>query len=571
MLRLLSIRNFVVVEALDIEVAPGFTVLTGETGAGKSILLDALGLLLGDRFEARQLRPGATRAELAAEFDVADAPGVGAWLSEQGIAADDGEVLLRRVFDAQGKSRAWINGSAATLAQLKDLGERLVDLHGQHAHQALAAPSAQRELLDAFGGFTTLTREVGAAWRAWQATAALRDAAASAAEASSAERAFLDARKRELAALGVTAQEWSDLHAAQSRLAHAATLINAATEAALLLHDGDDAIAGRLAHIVTRLCAAAAHDPSVREIAALLEPAAIQIDEAARALRDYRRRLDLDPAELQRVEARLSAIHDIARKHRVRPDALPALLAETEARLAALAEAADAGALARRAADAEAHYRALAEPLSSKRRFAANELAHRVTDAMQELAMAGGRLDVALVPETAPAAFGLERVELQVASHPKQPPGPLARVASGGELSRIALAIQVVTSEVGHVPTLLFDEVDSGIGGAVAATVGKALQSLGRARQVLCVTHLAQVAAHADAHARVTKSGRGNGVATTLERLDGAARVDELARMLGGSEMTAKTRAHARELYELHRRPAPAKGIGGAQRGSGGA
>ncbi|MEO5764705.1 MAG: DNA repair protein RecN [Casimicrobiaceae bacterium] len=558
MLRLLSIRNFVVVEALDVEFAPGFTVLTGETGAGKSILLDALGLLLGDRFDLRQLRPGAARAELAAEFAVADAPGVGAWLSEHGIADDDGDVLLRRVFDAQGKSRAWINGSPATLLQLKDLGERLVDLHGQHAHQAIAAPAAQRALLDAFGGFSTLNHEVGAAWRAWQAAIALRDAAASAAEASASERGYLEARSGELAALGVTAQEWSELTAAQSRLAHAATLLETATQGEEALAEGDDALCARLAQLLSRLDAASAHDPALKEIVALLEPAAIQVDEAARALRDYRRRLDLDPAELARVEARLAAIHDTARKHRVRPDALPALLAETDARLAALADAADAGALAQRAAEAEARYRELAEPLSSKRRFAATELAHRVTAAMQQLAMAGGRLDVKLIPEAAPASHGLERVELNVATHPKQPLGALARVASGGELSRIALAIQVVTSETGQVPTLVFDEVDTGIGGTVAATVGRSLQALGRARQVLCVTHLAQVAAHADQHIRVSKAVQGNGVATTLERLDQAgARVEELARMLSGSAITAKTRAHARELFEQHRRPPP--------------
>jgi len=554
MLRLLSIRNFVVVESLDVEFAAGFSALTGETGAGKSILLDALGLLLGDRFELRQLRPGAERAELAAEFATADAPGVAAWLGEQGIAAGDGDVLLRRVFDAQGKSRAWINGSAATLAQLKELGERLVDLHGQHAHQALAAPEAQRALVDAFGGFTTLTREVGAAWRAWRAAQALRDAAASAAEASATEREFLAAQQRELAALGVSASEWSDLAAAQSRLAHAASLLEAATQGEDALMEGDDALTVRLAQLAARLDTAAVHDPALREVVALLEPAAIQLDEAARALRDYRRRLDLDPAELARVEARLAALHDTARKHRVRPDALPALLEETEARLSALAEAADAGALAQRAAAAESHYRALAKTLSGKRRFAATELAHRVTEAMQELAMAGGRLEVALVEETAPAAYGHERVELRVASHPKQPLGALARVASGGELSRIALAIQVVASEVGEVPTLVFDEVDSGIGGAVAAAVGRSLQALGRTRQVLCVTHLAQVAAHADEHFRVAKTGRGNGVATTLDRLAGTGRVDELARMLSGSEITAKTRAHAKELFELHRR-----------------
>ena len=553
MLRLLSIRNFVVIEALDVEFDAGFSVLTGETGAGKSILLDALALLLGDRFESRQLRPGADRAEFAAEFDAADAPAATAWLVDNDLATGD-DVLLRRVIDAQGRSRAWVNGRPATLAQLAELGARLVDLHGQHAHQALASADAQRRLIDAFGGFTSLTREVGETWRAWRVAVERHEAAASAAKASTAEREFLDARRRELSALGVTESEWSELAVAQSRLAHAASLIETATVGEEALTEGDDALTLRLAHLKQQIDAAAHHDPSLTDVAALVDSASIPLAEAARALRDYRRRLDLDPAELQRVEARLSAIHDTARKHRVRPEALPLLLAETDARLTSLADAADAEALARRAAEAEKGYRALAEPLSSKRRFAASELAHRVTDAMQELAMAGGRLEVALVPETVPASHGLEHVELRVASHPKQPLGPLARVASGGELSRIALAVQVVTSEVGQVPTLIFDEVDTGIGGAVAATVGRQLQTLGARRQVLCVTHLAQVAAHADQHFRVAKIGTGAAVATTLDRLKAAERVDELARMLSGAEITVKTRAHAKELYEHHRR-----------------
>ena len=553
MLRLLSIRNFVVVEALDVEFDVGFSALTGETGAGKSILLDALGLLLGDRFESRQLRPGAERAEFAAEFDLADAPAAGAWLAEQELASAD-QVLLRRVIDAQGRSRAWINGRPATLAQLTELGARLVDLHGQNAHQALASAEAQRYLLDAFGGFSALTREVGESWRAWRAAVERHETAANAAKASASEREFLEARRQELTALGVTESEWSALSTAQTRLANAASLIEAATQCEEALVEGDDALTVRLAQIAQRLTSAAGHDPALDEIVALLEPAAIQLDEAARALRDYRRRLDLDPAELQRVEARLSAIHDTARKHRVRPEALPALLTETDSRLTALADAADAATLARRAAEAEKHYRALALPLSSKRRFAASELAHRVTQAMQDLAMAGGRLEVALVPEAAPTSHGLEHVELGVASHPKQALGPLSRVASGGELSRIALAIQVVTSEVGQVPTLIFDEVDTGIGGAVAATVGRQLQTLGTRRQVLCVTHLAQVAAHADHHFRVAKIGAGATVATTLDRLNASERVDELARMLSGAEITMKTRAHAKELYEHHRR-----------------
>jgi DNA repair protein RecN (Recombination protein N) len=554
MLRSLAIRDFVVVAALDVEFAAGLTVLTGETGAGKSILLDALGLLLGDRFEVRQLRAGAQRAELAARFDVAELAAVQAWLAEQALAADGDEVLLRRVLDAQGKSRAWINGSPATLAQLKELGEMLVAIHGQHAHQSLGQPEAQRALVDAFGGFTTLTREVAERWRAWRVAVERRDAAAGAAAATASEREFLDQRRRELATLAVTEEEWRDLAASQSRLAHAAELIAVASEGVAALSEADDALTTRLSQLIQRLQAAIAHDPALAEVVALIEPAAIELDEAARALRDYHRRLDLDPAELKRVEDRLAAIHDTARKHRVRPEALPALLAETEARLAALAESADAAALTRQAAQAEQDYRQAALELSKKRRFHANELANRTSDAMQALAMPGGKFEIALEPVATPASYGLEQVEFRAASHPKQEAGPLSRVASGGELSRIALALQVVASDAGAIPTLVFDEVDSGIGGAVAATVGRLLQTLGSHRQVLCVTHLPQVAVFADTHFRVTKVSRKDGVASELAQLAGSDRVEELARMLGGAEVTTKTRAHAKELYEQHRR-----------------
>jgi DNA repair protein RecN (Recombination protein N) len=554
MLRLLSIRNFVVVDALDLELDAGFTVLTGETGAGKSILLDALALLLGDRFELRQLKPGAERAELAAAFDVGERPAIGAWLAEQELAADEGPMLLRRTLDSQGRSRAWINGRPATLAQLKEVGERLVDLHGQHAHQSLTIADVQRSLVDAYGGFTVLVRETGNAWRSWRAAQDKRDAAREAAAVSATERDLLEARRRELKALGVSADEWSSLTQQQSRLAHAAALLEAASAGEDALTENDDALARRLSALIARLSASAVHDPALAEIVALLDPARIQIDEAARELRNYREKLDLDPAELTRVEERLAAIHDMARKHRVRAEALPALLAETEARLAVLAEAADTALLARRAAEAEAQYRMLAGELSAKREYAANDLETRVTEAMQELAMAGGRLEIALDPLATPAGYGLEHIEFRVASHPKQPLGPLAKVASGGELSRIALAIQVVTSEVGDVPTLIFDEVDAGIGGAVAATVGRLLQSLGVRRQVLCVTHLPQVAAFADHHFRVTKSGDAKAVRAEVDALNAGARIEELARMLAGSAITAKTRAHAKELFERHRR-----------------
>ena len=554
MLRLLSIRNFVVVEMLDLELDRGFSVLTGETGAGKSILLDALALLLGDRFELRQLRPGAERAELAAEFDVDGCPPVAAWLEDQGLAADTSTLLLRRTQDAQGRSRAWINGRPATLAQLKEVGERLVDLHGQHAHQSLGTTDAQRALVDAFGGFTALSRGTAAAWRQWRAAVEARDAAAAAQDATAAERETLEDRRRELAVLGVTAAEWTSLSQSQSRLAHSAALQDAAAAGEEELTEADAALARRLSALIAKLDAGAVHDPALKEVVALLLPARIQLVEAARELRAYRQKLDLDPSLLARIEERQAAIHDMARRYRVRPEALPELLRETEARISTLAQSADRDALAERASVAEAAWRNLADELTRKRMFAAHELQERVSHAMQALAMKGGRFEIALLRLAVPTSHGSEQVEFRVASHPRQPLGPLARVASGGELSRIALAIQVVTSEVGEVPTLVFDEVDVGIGGAVAATVGGLLQELGSRRQVLCVTHLPQVAAHADAHFRVTKHGDDTAVRAEVDALKGPARVEELARMLAGGAITAKTRAHAKELLEQQRR-----------------
>jgi len=556
MLRLLSIRNFAVVAALEVEFDRGFTVLTGETGAGKSLLLDALSLLLGDRFEARQLRLGADRAEIAAEFDLEDAPAARAWLVLHDLA-EDGPLLLRRVLEAQGRSRAHINGRPATLAQLEAVGELLIDLHGQHAHQSLGRPETQRRLLDAYGGFAALARGVALAWRAWQDAVEQRDRGMKDAAAIQSERDMLTARHAELTALASSAVEWEHLAQTQSRLAHAATLLESATFAEGELGDGEASIGSRLAALVQRLKQAAAHDATLNEVVALCDEARIRADEAARALRSYRERLDLDPAELARVEARLTAIHDAARKYRVRPDELPALTAETEARLAVLAAGADAGGLASAEAEAKRALLGLAGELSSKRKLAAAELGHRVTATMKRLAMAGGRIEIALVPVSEPASFGLESVELRVATHAKQPLGPLARVASGGELSRLGLAIQVALAEVGELPTLVFDEVDAGIGGAVAATVGRMLQQLGSRRQVLCVTHLPQVAACADHHYRVNKRADAGEVATELARLDPSGRVEELARMLGGHEVTTKTRAHAKELLAQHRTPSP--------------
>ena len=552
MLRALSIRNFAVVETLDVDFDTGLSVLTGETGAGKSMLVDALALLLGDRFELRQLRPGTDRAELAALFDASDVDGVSQWLDDQGFSGDPTELMLRRVLDAQGRSRGWINGRPATLVQLGELGAQLVDLHGQHAHQALARTAAQRELLDAFGGFATLARETAEAFRTWRGLAESCARARSQSATLASTRKELEERAAELAQLNVGADEWPQLSATQSRLANAASLIDTArgVEAAL---DSDEGLLTQAAQLVQKLEHAAVHDPALATIAVALESAHIQLDDVAHALREYLRKLDLDPAELARAEERLAALHQAGRKHRVRPEELPALLTQTQSELAALTATSDVAALQARADAAEAYFRGLATTLSRKRRLAAVDLSTRVTEAMQELAMVGGRLDVTLVPLADPVSHGLEQVEFNVASHPKQAPGPLGKVASG-ELSRIALAIQVATSEVGRVPTLIFDEVDAGIGGAVAATVGRLLQGLGARRQVLCVTHLPQVAVHADQHYAVTKLGAKDSVRSELAHLDKAGRVEELARMLGGSAITAKTRAHARELLEQHRR-----------------
>jgi len=558
MLRLLSIRNFAVIESVDAEFGAGFTVLTGETGAGKSILLDALSLLLGDRFEARQLRPGAERAEIAAEFDLDDAPRARAMLVEHDMGDAD-SLLLRRVLDAQGRSRAWINGSPATLTQLQAVGECLIDVHGQHAHQSLGQPQTQRALLDAFGGFSTLSEEVALAWRAWRNAIEAHESTARDASAREAERDTLAARHAELAKLAASSEEWNALSSAQTRLAHAASLLEAAAQGESELSEGDASLASRLNSLARRLRQSVEHDSALGPIVSLVDDARIGIDEAARSLRHYRERLELDPGELARVEARLAAIHDVARKYRVRPEALPQLADETARDLAAIEAGGDVARLAEAAAKAGARYDELSRALSAKRKFAAAELGHRVTAMMANLAMAGGRVEISLPPLNDPTSFGREGVQFETATHPKQPLGPISRIASGGELSRLGLAIQVVLSEVGTVPTLVFDEVDAGIGGGVAAAVGELLQRLGRRRQVLCVTHLPQVAACADTHVRVSKRTRKGAIGTELEQLEDAPRVDEIARMLGGHAVTAKTRANAEELLAQSSRSARAK------------
>jgi DNA repair protein RecN (Recombination protein N) len=548
MLRSLSIRDFVIVERMDLEFAPGFTVLSGETGAGKSILVDALALLLGERGDALAVRQGAERAELGAEFDLEDAPQCARWLEDNALAEEAGGYLVRRVLDASGRSRAFINGRAATLAQLKTAGEFLVDIHGQHQHQSLLRASAQRELLDAYGGLTELAGQVGANYREWQQCRDRRIAAEDNAATAAAEREELDWQVREIEALNLSAEEWQAVLAEHARLAHAASLIETAQLAVEALTESEGSALARMNLAIGRLDNVLEYDARLKSIIETLEPARIQLQEACSALRRYADRLEIDPQRQREVEQRIEAAHGAARKYRVTPEVLPELLVSAKRRLAELAERADLATLRRLEEEAGSTYLAAGKKLSAARRKAAGKLSQEVTDAMQKLAMAGGVFQVALDALAEPGAHGLEDALLLVSAHKGMPPQPLARVASGGELSRISLAIQTVTSRVAQVPTLIFDEVDAGIGGRVAEIVGRMLKLLGKGHQVMCITHLPQVAASADHQWRVEKATDNGKVSSSVTVLDAAQRVEEIARMLGGLKITETTRRHAAEM-----------------------
>ncbi len=548
MLRRLTIRDFVIVDRLELEFASGFGTLTGETGAGKSILIDALGLALGDRSDATTVRAGREKADIVAEFDLPPDGALATWLEAADLAGEDALVLLRRVVDAGGRSRSWINGVPVTLAQLREAGERLADIHGQHAHLALLRADAQRALLDAHAGAGALAAQVEREHREWQRIARLRAQAEHDASASARQRELLSWQIDELEQLAFDANEWGELDAEQRRLAHAATLIQGSDEALTGLVDGELSLTSLLGRIGARVDAMHELDPEVGEARELLAAAAIQLDEAVHALRRYHERLDLDPGRLDEVERRIGAISDLARKHHVAPNELPELLASWQAEREELEAQSDPARLAELETSARQAWQEAAERLSGQRRPAAEALSRRVTEALQSLAMAGGRFEVALVPREEGGAHGLEDIEFRVAASGGQPLRPLARVASGGELSRIGLAIQVMTSRDAAVPTLIFDEVDVGVGGSVAERVGQLLASLGRDRQVLCVTHLPQVASCADWQWNIAKQSCDGEVLSAVTPLDAQARIDEVARMLGGLEITSTTRDHASEM-----------------------
>ncbi len=548
MLRALDIRGFVLIEESSVDFGDGFTVLTGETGAGKSMLVDAIELLVGGRGDAAAVRDGAERAELAAEFDVDAEGALAAWLTERDLGGDPGQVILRRTVDGSGRSRCFINGHAATLAQLKEAGEYLVDIHGQHAHQSLLRAAAQRDLLDAQAGAEQLALDTSNSYRDWKRLEAVAMEAQKNYAAREAERSEVQDDVLFFKKLAPREGEWEQLCAEQSRLQHGSSLLAGAQSALEALTESEGASLAQLSAVASRLRALSPHDARLAPIVELVESAAAQAGEAVRELRHYASRVDLDPDALRGVEDRIEALHAAARKHRVRPEDLPPRHAQLQKRLAELELAVNPEALEREVAAARSRYEAAAKKLSAKRQHGAQAFSKAVTAGLQQLAMAGGRFEVLLNKLDEPGTAGAEEIEFQVASHPSLPLRPLARVASGGELSRISLAIQMVAAKASPVGTLIFDEVDAGIGGSVAETIGKALRSLGRERQVLCVTHLPQVAANGDQQWLVTKSAARRAVNVTVERLDRAARIDELARMLGGSESTA--RKHAAELLD---------------------
>lgn len=557
MLMNLQVRDFAIIDRIDIEFDHGMTVLTGETGAGKSILVDALGLVLGERGSAQLVRDGAKRAEFAAEFDIAELPDVSEWLSDQELDLDDG-CLLRRVINADGRSRAFINGNSVPLSQLKALGELLLDIHGQHFHQSLGRRDIQRTLLDHFGGLQDDRARVEEQYREWRSLAdrlhSITDA-----EADRASRLdLLTFQLNELQALGLEPGELEALHSERQKLQNSGKLVEGVGSALDGLYDNEAGNANSLvAEALRSVEQLVEYDSTLEPVLEALTSAGIQIAEAADTLRRYGESIDMDPARRDWVEERLDAVQKIARKHRVDGDDLPDLAEQLAREHDELSHAEERGReLEEQAAAARDRFATLAESLSKARSKAAKSFSGAVTDAMHGLGMPGGVFEVALtrIPLDAAKPWGLDDIEFLISANPGQAPQPLAKVASGGELSRMALAIQVIASDGSAIPTMVFDEVDSGVGGGVAEMVGRRLQELGSNRQVLCVTHLPQVGSLADQHFRISKVSDGKSTRTRVHGLGEDERVEELARMLGGVEITRKTLDHAAEMLAGGRR-----------------
>jgi DNA repair protein RecN (Recombination protein N) len=550
----ITLRDFVIVHELALDLSAGFSVLTGETGAGKSILIDALQLALGARAEASVVREGASRCEVCAEFD--PTPRIQAWLENAGFEIS-ANLLLRRTVDTAGKSRAWVNGSPATATQLREIGEQLLDIHGQHAWQSLTRPDAVRGLLDAYAG--TDTRPLKAAWQAW------RQAEQKLADALQAQSTLVNERERlawqigELEKLNPQVDEWQELSTQHGRLANAQALIDGAKQSTTMLegedHGDDEGALRQLSRAIQTLQSLGQFEPEFQALADVLTSAQAQAEDVAYSLHAYLRKTDLDPAQLAELDERMGLWLSLARRYKKTPDELPLSLQTWRQDMAQLDAAADLDSLQK--AEQAAHKACLqaAKAVSLQRQKAAKPLAQAVSSAMQQLGMQGGRFEVQLQTLDAPAQHGLEEVSFLVAGHEGSTPRPVGKVASGGELSRIALAIAVTTSELGEAGTLIFDEVDSGVGGAVAETVGRLMKQLGQHRQVLAVTHLPQVAACADHHLLVSKAAAKGQVSSQVRSVQGEERVSEIARMLGGEKLSATTLAHAREMLGTPSKP----------------
>jgi len=542
-LKSISLRDFVIVRELDLALSNGFTVLTGETGAGKSILIDALQLALGARADAGVVREGATRCEISAEFD--SPASLAQWLEQAGFETDD-HLLLRRTIDSQGKSRAWINGSAATATQLRDIAERLVDIHGQHAWQSLTRPDAVRGLLDSYAAVSTeaLSRH----WQNWRQAQKILAQARDAQGSLQRERDRLAWQIGELDKLAPGTDEWAELNAQHARLSNAQALRDAVQSAVEALQESDVNATSLIGRAISSLQNQEHIEPEFMGLVELLSTALAQTEDAVHSLHGYARHAELEPQRLAELDQRLSLWVSLARRYKRSPAELPELLASWQSELQKLDQAADLVQLEKNANQARSAYLDEARQISKSRGKAAPLLAKAITQAMQGLGMQGGRFDVALTRLEQPAEHGLEQTEFLVAGHGASTPRPVGKVASGGELSRIALAIAVTTSQLGQAQTLIFDEVDSGIGGSVAQTVGRLMKQLGQDRQVMAVTHLAQVAVCADQHLVVTKRTEKGTASSTVDPANGEQRVAEIARMLGGERLSGATLAHAKEL-----------------------
>ncbi|MBI3775426.1 MAG: DNA repair protein RecN [Gammaproteobacteria bacterium] len=554
MLEHLTIKDFIIVESLELDVDPGLTVLTGETGAGKSVLLDALGFVLGDRADSGAIRQGCERADITTRFLIEKLPAAKTWLHERELESES-DCVLRRTLSQDGRSRAYINGNTVPVQSLRELGELLVDIHGQNVHQSLLKSVVQRDTVDEYAGHSALLSKVASTHARWRQLETEYQTLHTALSERDARLELLRYQVLELQTLDLRAGELDELDQEHARLANASRLLQGSEHAVQMLYENEEtSLCTSIDKLIVEIEQLAHYDADLKPAAELLSNASIQLHEAAHALRSYRDRVDLDPQRLQSVEERMAAIHDAARKHRITTAELPAFTARLTDELQTLEHADARLDELKRALDSIAQdYRSAATGLSHSRKKAAHKLAQAVTQQMQDLGMRGGVFEIAVtaLEEAQFGAHGMDRIEFLVSTNPGQPARALNKVASGGELSRISLSIEVATAQITGIPTLVFDEVDAGVGGGVAEIVGRRLSALAQHRQILCVTHLPQVAAQGQHHWTVQKQARKGQTRTDIAVLDSEARIDEVARMLGGMKVTPQTLAHAKEML-LH-------------------